>query len=66
MTFDAKKACDDLIAMRVRFGAKTKKGRACSDLIEQIQNLQDATGAQKENLHKLIRQSIARLNSDPQ
>jgi hypothetical protein len=64
--FDIKKAQADLIAMRVKFGADSPKGRACYALIEQLQNLEGATGKQKENLHKLIRQSIARLNSDPQ
>ena len=41
--FDLESTRRDLIAMRVKFGADTPKGHACSNLIEQLQNYEIAT-----------------------
>jgi len=61
--FDLEDARRNLIAMRVRFGANTPKGHACSNLIEQVKNMAGATGDQKASLHKSISKSIAKLNA---
>lgn len=51
-----------LIALRVSVGAKTPKGRACSNLVEQMDELRAATGAQREHLLKAIPYQMARLS----
>lgn len=67
MNFDVETSRRHLIALRVRFGADTPKGHRCSNLIEQIQAMETATGEQREHLHANIRKSIAELNApDPQ
>lgn len=66
MNFDVENSRRHLIALRVRFGADTAKGHRCSNLIEQIKNLEAATGEQRANLQASIRKSIAELNApDP-
>ncbi len=64
MNFDLSDTRRHLIALRIRFGADTPKGHRCSNLIEQIQNMETATGEQRKNLHALIRKSLAELNAD--
>ena len=66
MNFDVENSRRHLIALRTKFGADTPKGHRCSNLIEQIKNLEGATGEQRTNLQAAIRKSIAELNApDP-
>lgn len=58
MNFDIEQATAELIAMRVKHGADTPVGRRISDLIQQVNKLRTATGDQRENLIKLIEQSM--------
>lgn len=51
-----------LIAMRVKAGAKTPRGHACSNLVEQLDHFQTATGAQREHLARAIPYQMARLS----
>ena len=64
MNFDIENSRRHLIALRVKYGADSPKGHRCSNLIEQIQNLETATGEQRANLQAAIRRSIAELNTD--
>jgi hypothetical protein len=67
MNFDVETSRRHLIALRVRFGADTPKGHRCSNLIEQIQAMETATGEQRAHLQKAIRRGITELNApDPQ
>ena len=67
MNFDVETSRRHLIALRVKFGANGPKGHRCSNLIEQIQAMETATGEQRANLQKSIRRSIEELNApDPQ
>lgn len=50
-----------LIVKRGELGADTPRGHAASNLVEQLQNLITATGAQRENLLKMIPYQMARL-----
>ncbi len=59
--FDLKKARADLLALRVKVGADTPVGHRCSNLIEQLQNLEGATGEQRAGLLKGIARSIAEI-----
>ncbi len=59
--FDLKTARKDLIALRVKHGADTPIGHRCSNLIEQLKNLQDATGDQRANLLKAISRSLSEI-----
>jgi hypothetical protein len=63
MDFDVKKTCDQLIAMRVKFGADTPEGHACSNLIEQLQNYETATPEAKARLVKTIGEQMKRLGN---
>lgn len=51
----------NLIAHRAIVGAKTPKGHACSNLIEQLDEYQTATGDQKAHLERMIPLQMARL-----
>lgn len=53
----------ELIALRVTVGAKTVKGYACSNLVEQLKCYRTATGAQREALAKAIPYQMARLRA---
>jgi hypothetical protein len=59
--FDIKKARADLMDMRAKHGAGTAIGHRCSNLIEQLQNLEGATGDHRAGLQKLIARSIKEL-----
>ena len=59
--FDLEDTRRDLIAKRRAVGAKTRRGHAASNLVEQLENLQTATGAQRDNLLKAIPYQMARL-----
>ena len=50
-----------LIAKRNVVGAKTPKGHACSNLVEQLDAYQTATGDQKAHLERMIPLQMARL-----
>lgn len=63
MNFDLEDARRKLTAMRAKLGADTPAGHRCSNLIEQLQNLRDATGDQKANLEKSIKRQMAELAS---
>lgn len=52
-----------MIAMRVEAGANSALGHRISNLIEQIENLRDAEGEQRENLIKLIDKSMADIKA---
>jgi hypothetical protein len=52
-----------LIAKRVSIGANTPRGHAASNLVEQLQNLVSAEGAQRDNLLKAIPYQMARLGA---
>lgn len=60
--FDLEDTRRQLIALRVSVGAKTPKGRACSNLVEQMGTLRTATGEQRDNLLKAIPYQMARLS----
>jgi len=52
----------DLIAMRVRHGADSPVGHRCSNLIGQLESLQDATSKdQRRALERAIEKSMADL-----
>jgi hypothetical protein len=53
-----------LIALRVSVGANTPRGHAASNLVEQLDAFQTATGFQRENLAKLIPYQMARLGGN--
>lgn len=59
MHFDVEQATAELIAMRVKHGAKSPLGQRISNLIQQINNLKTATGKQREKLLKVIEESMA-------
>lgn len=59
--FDPKTIRKHLDALRAKFGADTAAGHRCSKLIEQLKNLDGATGEQRKNLEKSISQSVAEL-----
>ena len=59
--FDFENTRRKLIATRVSVGAKTRRGHAASNLVEQLEHLQTATGAQRDNLLKAIPYQMARL-----
>jgi hypothetical protein len=63
MEFDLDKTRADLIAKRVAAGADSPIGHRCSNLIEQLENLQGATGDQRANLIKLIGASLRDLHA---
>jgi hypothetical protein len=66
--FDILTVRRDLIALREKHGADTPIGHRCSNLIEQLGNLQGATGDERKHLEKFIGQSVAelaRLSSGP-
>lgn len=64
MNFDVETSRRHLIALRLKYGANTPKGHRCSNLIEQIQGLETATGEQREHLRASIKKSIAELNAN--
>lgn len=59
--FELENARRDLIAKRAAAGADTEIGHRCSNLIEQLEHYQNATGDQRTNLAKSIRLSLAEL-----
>ncbi len=59
--FDIKEARAGLIALRVHYGADSPVGYRASNLIEQLQNLEGATGEQRAGLLKAIGQSISEI-----
>ena len=61
--FDLDATRRSLIAMRVKHGAESPIGHRCSNLIEQLQNLETATGDQRANLQKAIAQQLAGLGA---
>lgn len=63
MNFDLENTRRKLIAMRVEHGADTPLGHRISNLIEQIENLKDAEGVQRENLIKSIDKSMADIKA---
>ena len=62
MNFDVEDARRKLTAMRKTLGADTPGGHRCSNLIEQLQNLRDATGEQRANLEKSIKRQMDELS----
>lgn len=60
--FDPKAIRKSLDALRARHGADTPAGRRCSNLIEQLKNLDGATGDQRRNLEKSIARAVADLS----
>lgn len=50
-----------LDALRVKHGADTPIGHRCSNLIEQLKNLDKVTGQQRKDLEKNIADSVADL-----
>lgn len=50
-----------LIATRVIVGPKSRKGDACSNLVEQLEHMRTATGEQRANLQKAIPLQMAVL-----
>lgn len=63
MNFDHENTRRELIAMRVKFGAKTPRGHACSNLIEQLDNYRTAIGEQKAHLERSIAIQMKRLKA---
>jgi hypothetical protein len=61
MDFDHEDTRRKLIAKRNEIGADTPIGHRCSNLIEQLENLRDATGDQRAHLIKSIQKSMADL-----
>lgn len=61
MEFDVETAQRDLIAKRAAAGADTPIGHRCSNLIEQLEHYQTATGDQRANLAKSIQRSLTEL-----
>lgn len=61
MNFDLENTRRQLIAKREAAGAKTEIGHRCSNLIEQLQNLRDATGDQRAHLIAAIERSMTEL-----
>jgi hypothetical protein len=60
--FDLDKARSDLMTLRNKHGAETAIGHRCSNLLEQLQNLEGATGDEHRRvLQKLIGRSLAEL-----
>jgi hypothetical protein len=59
--FDLDKARSDLMTLRNKHGADTAIGHRCSNLIEQLQNLEGATGDHRAGLQKLMARSIKEL-----
>lgn len=59
--FDILTVRRDLIATREKNGAETPIGRRCSNLIEQLESLKDATGEQRKHMEKSIAKSVAEL-----
>jgi hypothetical protein len=51
-----------LDALRARHGADTPAGHRCSNLIEQLKNLDSAAGEQRRNLEKSIARAVADLS----
>jgi hypothetical protein len=63
MNFDLENTRRNLIALRVQHGANTALGHRISNLIEQLENLRDAEGQQRENLLKSIDKSMADIKA---
>lgn len=61
MNLDHETTRRNLIAMRLKFGAKTPAGMRCSNLVEQLENLRTATGEQKAALEAFIKEQMADL-----
>lgn len=59
--FDLNNARAYLIAKRNFYGAKSKAGFRCSNIIEQMEELQTATGDQRTALEKSIQEQMADL-----
>jgi hypothetical protein len=59
--FDIKAARKQLDALRAKHGADTPIGHRCSNLLEQLKNLDGATGQQRKDLEKFIAQQMADL-----
>jgi hypothetical protein len=59
--FDLSNIRKSLGALRSKHGHDTRPGRRCSNLIEQLKNLDSATGEQRRNLEKSIAASVAEL-----
>lgn len=59
--FDLANVRSQLDALRVKHGADTPIGHRCSNLIEQLQNLDGAAPEQRKHLEKFISQSVEEL-----
>jgi hypothetical protein len=53
----------NLIALRVTLGAETPAGHRCSNLVEQLENMREATGDQRAHLAKSIQKQMAELTA---
>lgn len=51
----------ELIGIRVKYGAESPIGHRCSNLIEQMQNLEGGSRAQQAALKRLMPQAMADL-----
>jgi hypothetical protein len=61
MNLDHEDTRRKLIAKRNTAGAEMPIGHRCSNLIEQLENLRDATGDQRSHLMKSIQKSMTGL-----
>lgn len=59
--FDIKKARSDLMEIRTKHGHDSPMGHRASNLIEQLGNLDGATGDQRANLLKSISRSLSEI-----
>jgi hypothetical protein len=59
--FELENTRRDLIAMRVRHGADTPIGHRCSNIVEQLKNIQTASGDQRVGLEAAIKKQLAEL-----
>jgi len=61
--FDLEDRRRELIALRVKLGAKTPAGHRCSNLVEQLEHFRTAEGEQRAHLAKSIQKQLAELTA---